>query len=42
MNDLTVAFVTAALEMSDPFVDQKASGIQLYVKIPHSNGPTLC
>ena len=32
MNDLTVAFVTAALEMSDPFVDQEASGIQLYVK----------
>ena len=32
MNDLTVAFVTVALEMSDPFVDQEASGIQLYVK----------
>ena len=32
MNDLTVAFVSAALELSDPFVDQKTSGIQLYVK----------
>lgn len=37
MNDLTVAFVTAALELSDPFVDQKASGIQLYAKYPISN-----
>ena len=34
MNYLTVAFVSAALEMSDSFVDQEASGIQMYVKYP--------
>jgi len=36
MNDLTVAFVTAALEMSDPFVDQKASGIQIHMDEQYS------
>jgi len=36
MNDLTVAFVSAALEMSDPFVDQEASGIQLQMDEQYS------
>ena len=31
INDPTVPFITAALELSDPFVDPEASGIQLYV-----------
>ena len=34
VNDITVPFVTAAIEISDPFVDQEASGIRLYVQTP--------
>ncbi|KAF8805075.1 DUF676-domain-containing protein [Phlegmacium glaucopus] len=29
VNDITVPFVTAAIELSDPFVDREATGIQL-------------
>lgn len=38
INDLTVPYVTAAIELEDPFADHEATGLEVYVLCVVHNG----